>query len=218
MVVAIWLLSSIRSSIHIFTVIVMAGSSSDGRMAAVVEASMVAIAADLADSAVEAMLEAQAEDRAAVEREERRRAMEVGSSEEVEVLRCQLARAEEEERAAVQRRRQAAARLAMAEEQWKERRKERREVRRQDRREERREARQRKRARLVEEEAKGKGLCLCLCMLATALILPLIPPCAHANRSALPLCLGNHARAGESNNAKAYVLAIILEWEHSHII
>ena len=143
----------------------MAGSSSDGRMAAVVEASMVAIAADLADSAVEAMLEAQAEDRAAVEREERRRAMEVGSSEEVEVLRCQLARAEEEERAAVQRRRQAAARLAMAEEQWKERRKERREVRRQDRREERREARQRKRARLVEEEAKGKGLCLCLCML-----------------------------------------------------
>ena len=25
--------------------------------------------------------------------------------------------------------------------------------------------------------------------------------------------MANHARAGESNNAKAYVLAIILEWE-----
>ena len=27
------------------------------------------------------------------------------------------------------------------------------------------------------------------------------------------LCLGNHSRVGESNNGKAYVLAIILEWE-----
>ena len=75
----------------------------------------------------------------------------------------------------------------------------------------------------AEEEGKvggggGQGQGSVSVSMYAALTLPLIPPCTHANRSALPLCLGNHARAGESNNAKAYVLAIILEWEHSHII